>query len=188
MTQRDIVYFDLDGVIFDFETEFLKQFKELGYDVKEPKDCNDIDTDRMIFRKIVIENNIFEKLNPLSNAQNLLDGVFHLADEEGFDVGVLSSTGRRDDPENLKAAAQQKKNALEFWFPDYKFKEYNFVESKIAKAQYAREGAFLIDDNDGCIKPFIEAGGAGVLHDNKTYLRSFHKVLQFVLVRNYNDV
>jgi len=42
----------------------------------------------------------------------------------------------------------------------------NFVNSKIEKAKYASWSSILIDDSVGCISPFIEAGGHGILHTN----------------------
>jgi hypothetical protein len=40
----------------------------------------------------------------------------------------------------------------------------NFVRTKTEKAQYAGSHNILIDDSVGCISPFIEKGGHGILH------------------------
>ena len=44
----------------------------------------------------------------------------------------------------------------------------NFVRIKTEKADYATPESILIDDSIGCVAPFIEKGGNGILHVNAT--------------------
>jgi len=42
----------------------------------------------------------------------------------------------------------------------------NFVNNKAQKANYATAESSLIDDSVGCVSPFVDAGGHGILHVN----------------------
>jgi 5'(3')-deoxyribonucleotidase len=137
----------MDGVIADFNKEYTK------FDPQK--------TDRKRFRESVIEHHIFEKLDFMPDAQELLN---HVSKLHGVKVEILTSMGTHD-PFQANMAQMQKMKWLDEKNIPYKA---NFVHNKQEKAQYATPRSILIDDSVGCISPFTEAGGHGILHTNSS--------------------
>lgn len=137
----------MDGVLADFNKEYTK------YDPKKE--------DRKKFRQAVLEHSIFEKLDFMPDAQELLNHVSKLRD---INVEILTSMGTHDSHQANQARLQKMR-----WL-DSKNIPYraNFVHSKQEKAKYATENSILIDDSVGCVSPFIDAGGHGILHTNSS--------------------
>jgi 5'(3')-deoxyribonucleotidase len=139
------LYLDMDGVLADFNKEYTKidPYKE----------------DRKKFRSAVIDHKIFEKLDFMPDTQELLNHVSKLHD---INVEILTSMGTHDPFQAMSAKTQKM-----FWLQKHNIPyRSNFVHSKQEKAQYANPRSILIDDSVGCISPFIEAGGHGILHVN----------------------
>jgi hypothetical protein len=135
----------MDGVLADFNKEYIK------YDPNKE--------DRKKFRSAVIDHKIFEKLDFMPDTQQLLNHVSKLS---GVTVEILTSMGTRD-PFQAQEAKHQKLK----WLNDHNIPyKANFVHSKQEKANYAGSTSILIDDSIGCISPYIEAGGHGILHVN----------------------
>lgn len=139
----------MDGVLADFNKEYTK------YDP--------LKKDRKRFRDAVIEDRIFEKLDMMPDAHELLNHVRHLANS-GINVEILTSMGTHD-PFQGQCAKEQKLAWLSKHGIPYKA---NFSRNKTEKSQFASPTSILIDDSIGCISPFIEAGGHGILHVNAT--------------------
>jgi hypothetical protein len=137
------LYLDMDGVLADFNKEYIKL---------DPQKV-----DRKRFRAAVLEHSIFEKLDFMPDAAELLNHVSRL---NGITVQILTSMGTHD-PIQGNAAMYQKLTWLKARNIPYKA---NFVRNKQEKSQYATPTSILIDDSPGCIGPFIEAGGHGILH------------------------
>jgi 5'(3')-deoxyribonucleotidase len=137
------LYLDMDGVLADFHKEYVK------YDPDK--------SDRKKFRASVLQHNIFEKLDYMPDTQELLNHVSKLND---VNIEILTSMGTHE-PIQGAAARMQKQKWLNAHNIPYKA---NFVRNKAEKAQYATLTSILIDDSPGCISPFIEKGGHGILH------------------------
>lgn len=137
------LYLDMDGVLADFNKEYTK------YDPHKE--------DRKKFRSAVLDHQIFEKLDFMPDTQELLNHVSRL---HGVDIQILTSMGTHE-PFQADAARYQKLRWLNEKNIPYKA---NFVHNKTEKAKYATSTSILIDDSSGCISPFIEAGGHGILH------------------------
>ncbi len=135
----------MDGVLADFNKEYTK------FDPEK--------SDRKRFRESVIEHHIFEKLDFMPDAQELLNHVSRL---NGVNVQILTSMGTHE-PIQANMAQMQKMKWLDAKNIPYKA---NFVHNKQEKARFATPRSILIDDSVGCISPFIEAGGHGILHVN----------------------
>lgn len=152
------LYLDMDGVIADFVKEYTKLDPN-----KE---------DRQKFRSAVMHDKIFEKLDFMPDAQELLDYVSRLKD---VDVQILTSMGTYN-PVQGNEAKIQKQNWLNKHNIPYKA---NFVRSASEKAQYATPTSILIDDTVGCIVPFNKAGGHGILHVNaKESIKALEEILR----------
>ena len=139
------LYLDMDGVLADFNKEYLKHDPEKK--------------DYKRFREAVLYHNIFEKLDFMPDTQELLNHVAKLHD---IDVEILTSMGTHD-PFQAEQARVQKMAWLHKHNITY---NPNFTHNKKDKAKYASPTSILIDDSPGCIAPFIAAGGHGILHVN----------------------
>ena len=139
------LYLDMDGVLADFNKAYTK------YDPHKE--------DRKKFRSAVMEYKIFEDLDFMPDTQELLNHVCRLNDVR---IEILTSMGTHD-PFQANAARQQKLKWLDDKNIPYKA---NFVHSKQEKAKYATARSILVDDSVGCVSPFVEAGGHGILHTN----------------------
>ena len=139
------LYLDMDGVLADFNKEYTKFDPEKA--------------DRKRFRESVLQHHIFEKLDFMPDTQELLNHVSRL---HGVNIEILTSMGTHE-PIQAQEAKYQKLKWLAAKNIPYKA---NFVHNKQEKAKYANPRSILIDDSVGCISPFIEAGGHGILHVN----------------------
>ena len=141
------LYLDMDGVLADFNKEYTK--------------LDPAKADRKRFRQAVIEDHIFEKLDFMPDAQELLN---HVSKLHGIKVEILTSMGTHD-PFQANMAQMQKMKWLDEKNIPYKA---NFVHNKEEKSRYATPTSILIDDSVGCIAPFIAKGGHGLLHVNSS--------------------
>jgi hypothetical protein len=115
-------------------------------------------TDGKRFRAAVMDYHIFEDLEFMPDAQELLNHVCKL--EKEVDIQILTSMGTFDVQQGNEAK-RQKQVWLDKWNIPYKA---NFVRSKEEKSLYAHKFAILIDDSPGCITPFLTKEGQGILH------------------------
>jgi uncharacterized HAD superfamily protein len=139
------LYLDMDGVLCNFNKAYAALSGE---------------NDRKKFRNAVITYKIFEELEFMPDARQLLNHVSRL--DKGIDVQILTSMGTYD-PFQANEAKSQKMHWLNKNNIPYKA---NFVNAKHEKANYANDHSILIDDSIGCITPFIEKMGHGIHHVN----------------------
>ena len=158
------LYLDMDGVLANFDKEYRK------YDPQK--------NDRARFRTAVIDYKIFEDLELMPDARQLLDYVASLVD---VNIEILTSMGTFD-PTQGAAAKSQKLVWLAKHGINY---PANFVREKKEKAKYATPNSILVDDSPGCVDPFISAGGNAILHasSEKTISQLGHTLL---LIRALN--
>ena len=139
------LYLDMDGVLCNFQKAYLAI---PGVDPGE--------FDRKKFRSAVIDYKIFEDLEMMPDAQELLNHVVKL----NVKIEMLTSLGTHDPFQGNQAKYQKMK-----WLKDHNIPyKANFVRSKPEKAEYATPTSILIDDSIGCVKPFEFAGGHAILH------------------------
>lgn len=142
-----IVYVDMDGVVADFDAAVKERF---GKDMGEMKKGE-------LWGKIKHYNDTvapwFYSLPEMPDAQKLWSFVTGNFEK----VAMLTASGStpRD------GAGQKRKWAGEHLGWDVKV---NVVLSSGDKAAFANERSILIDDREKAIKPFIAAGGIGILH------------------------
>jgi 5'(3')-deoxyribonucleotidase len=144
------LYLDMDGVLADFHKTYVK------YDPDK--------SDRKKFRASVMDYKIFEELDFMPDAQELLSHVKKVKAHFNVHVEILTSMGTHD-PIQGKEAARQKQVWLDKHGITYKA---NFVRNKQEKSAYATPTSILIDDSSGCIGPFVAKGGHGILHSRSS--------------------
>jgi len=155
------LYLDMDGVLCNFDKAYRKLDPEKA--------------DRKKFREAVFTYKIFEDLEFMPDAQELLNYVSKL---DGIKVEMLTSMGTFDSHQGNEAKSQKITWLNKHNIP-YK---PNFVRSKEEKSQYAHDHAILIDDSIGCIRPFNEKGGHGILHTTaQDSIQQLHDVIRGIL-------
>lgn len=141
----DLIYLDMDGVIADFDKAYQSQYGVY---------CRD-DPKRDHWEEAV-NNGIFANLEYTPGAIELIKFVEKL----NVRIEILSCIGNRG---NQCQVARQKKEwliAKGFYY------RTNFTFTKREKSDYASPNSLLIDDSSGCIDPFREQGGHGILYEN----------------------
>lgn len=137
------LYLDMDGVISNFNEKYAEISPELP--------------DRQRFASAVLDHQIFLHLKPMSDAKKLVE---HVATLKNINIEILTSVGTFDVERGLQAKLQKRA-----WLDKYNmFFTTNFVRCKPEKANFANKNTILVDDSIGCIKPFNEKGGWGILH------------------------
>jgi hypothetical protein len=133
----------MDGVLCNFDK---------AYRAFDPEKA-----DRKKFRDAVFTHKIFEDLEFMPDAQELLNYVSKL---EGINIEILTSMGTYDAQQGSEAKYQKM-----HWLNKHNIPyRANFVRAKQEKANFAHDRAILVDDSSGCINPFNVKGGHGILH------------------------
>ena len=165
---KPIIYFDMDGVLADFEAGFLKVS---GQDLSLLPD--DVFADRETKDKVFANPTFFIDLPVLPGAKDMV------AYAMGYDadVQVLTATGYS----NEVAVEAQKIQWINKYFPE--IKEIHTVPKSDMKAKYAWPDVILIDDRlEKSIMPFRAKGGIGIHHtspaDTKRQLDKVWKELK----------
>jgi phosphoglycolate phosphatase-like HAD superfamily hydrolase len=134
------VYFDLDGVLADFESGYNKMFPDADIFNKDELDEN---------KKEFFKNGFFLSLPVIEEGIELLKKYV----DEGYDVEILTSVGDNDTGEN----ALHKQQWVDKYIP-YKIK-MNWVKKAKNKSMFANNNSLLIDDREQSLIPFKSAGG-----------------------------
>ena len=141
------LYLDMDGVLCNFDK---------AYRAFDPEKA-----DRKKFRDAVFIHKIFEDLEFMHDAQELLNYVSKLDD---INIEILTSMGTYDERQGHEAKMQKiywlNKNNIPY--------KPNFVRAKQEKANFAHDSAILVDDSIGCITPFAGKGGHAIHHSRSS--------------------
>ena len=146
---RKVIYLDMDGVLADFDKQYFRNGRK-SFEFEE-------------FEKEVMDNALFLRLEKMPDFEELITGVFEVANEYGFDVEICSSVHALAQT-MIDYASEQKRQWL--IHNNLKSLKTNFVERKSGKARFADENTILIDDSIECITYFTEAGGNAICHKN----------------------
>ena len=161
------VYFDMDGVLADFPSQFMKLFNI------RPEEVSDDELWKMI-RK---EKGFWVSMPIITGTKKLL----HYVRSRGYNVEILSAVPEKNkDPK----AERDKRDWINRNFKQY-FDKVNIVRRK-DKQRFAKKNALLIDDLEKNTKEFMNAGGLAVTFKNSSQaLRDFKK-FENILNRQYN--
>lgn len=137
-------FFDMDGVLFNWEKAFVKFFG------KTPEEMTEDEFQEA--KEQIAYSDFYEHLEVIEEGFNL----FHTVLDMGEEAAILTSVGKY----NSKGVALQKQAALVRvlgYLP-----EFHYTKSSKEKAKFAGEGV-LVDDRMKSVHPFREAGGTAVL-------------------------
>lgn len=144
MKKQFTLYLDMDGVLCNFSKAYLKLRTGAA-------------DNRARFISAVVDHKIFENLDLMSDATQLLN---HVAKLDRVNIEILTSISAKA-PAQVIAAKEQKHK----WLSKHKILyKVNFVNTAQGKAEYANQDSILIDDNPECINHFNAKGGYGILH------------------------
>jgi hypothetical protein len=141
---------DMDGVLCDYNSYW----------------GSDKTFDKVRFKSEVINNKMFENLQPLVNGFKLLKSISDYSSDNKIyiDFQILSSLGSPDDYNLAIEVARQKKAWITKYFYNC-IKNINLVEHKGKKKWFATPTTILIDDTNQNVKEFIENHGNSILID-----------------------
>ena len=164
------LYLDMDGVLCNFDKAYRKLDPEKA--------------DRKKFREAVFTYKIFEDLEFMHDAQELLNYVSKL---ENINIEILTSMGTYDEQQGSQAKYQKM-----HWLNKHNIPyRPNFVRAKQEKSKFAHDRAILVDDSPGCINPFNIKGGHGILHTKSSdTIQQIHDIIRgirglYALKRDY---
>jgi len=138
------LYVDMDGVLADFDRGV---YELCG---KRPEHLSKNEMWRFIKEHYDDGKKFFKHLRLMEDATMLWSNIEH------HHPIILTATGY-----SIKSAGMEK-----IWWADLYFKGARVitVEAGRDKAKYVSNGSVLIDDRMAAIKPWVEAGGMGILH------------------------
>lgn len=143
------IYFDVDGVIADFD----KYAREHGVE------GNDVKIDELMIKEV--PNGLFRNLDLMHDASHTWN-LMHKLRKKGYSVELLTAVGDPTKGKNPEPAIKDKKA----WLDEYGFSTFkaNFTFTGMDKAKFAKPSSLLIDDMHKNIAYFISAGGHAILH------------------------
>lgn len=146
------IYVDMDGVLADF-IDGVNRLLGMDYSDEEYQTNPEYRTKmwKAVGKYSKEGGQLWSELNPMPDAKQLWSYV------EKYDPEILTAAGN---PE-FGAEAQKRQ-----WVPWVMGSDItvHVVRKSADKAQYATPNSILIDDQEKSIKPWIAAGGIGILH------------------------
>ncbi|UIW11585.1 MAG: hypothetical protein [Enterobacter phage ENC7] len=151
-------FFDMDGVLFDWEGSFIPMY---GDPARMPEE------ELKKAKQEISKTDFYENLKPIEEGVALFCHMRTLGE-----VAILTSVGKY----NSEEVAEQKRKALVKLF-GY-LPEFHYTKSSGEKAAYAGEG-ILFDDRAKAVLPFRRAGGHAILFvgSKEEALKDVRKVL-----------
>lgn len=155
MEKRVMYYFDMDGVIADWESAYnavapmpLEEFSALSRE------------DREVIKRDIFTYEFFANMRPLQSGMDVLRAFL----DKGLDVTLLSATGHvnKDDVKRGKADFVEVYlgDAVELMYVDK-------VEQKYERMIEGYDIHVLFDDRQSAIDAWNENGGIGILFQPK---------------------
>lgn len=150
-------FFDMDGVLFDWEGSFVPKYGDPARMTEE---------DLKKAKAEISQTDFYENLEPIQAGIELFCHLRTLGE-----VAILTSVGKY----NSDGVAEQKRKALVKtlgYLP-----EFHYTKSSGEKAAYAGQGT-LIDDRAKAVLPFRKAGGKAILFvgDKEIAMQDLRKV------------
>ena len=147
--EKRIVYFDMDGVLADFDGAFYKLFGKTT-------DVGDEELWRLI--ETYGKARFFMGLPWLPGSEQM----FKYAYDNFLQVKILSATGKSDavDGQTTKG----KLAWLRHHIPSLRMDDIILVPNKHKKRHYSKPGDIIIDDNETVIQEWTRKGGIAIFH------------------------
>lgn len=159
------IFLDMDGVLADFDS---KSIELIG---KRLRDFPDSASGWLAMNE---HQNIYRILDKMTDADELVDGVFKLVKQYNSTVAVLTAIPKFG---KIIDAKRHKLQWLNEHFPTLLY-DFNIGPWAQDKYKHCNRGDVLIDDSELNIPQWQNAGGHGILHtDAKSSLIQLEKYL-----------
>lgn len=152
------IFIDMDGVLADLHTGI----------VALSGDASITDNRNSFFKTWLpqyVELNGFENQAPMPNAAKLVNFLTMLQKADKAKLAILTSHGEFYEP--FSEVIRQKKAWLEKNFPQLNKIPFCATASGASKSILANPNALLIDDHYKNINKFIDAGGHGIVYEDR---------------------
>lgn len=145
------VNIDMDGVLADFD-RFAIEILGHKFDL--------FPTSQAAWDAMKDHQDIYLKLQPMPDANELVRGIYDLRDEYEFHIAILTAIPKIG---RIPLAALHKRIWLDQWFPELNF-DFNIGPHAEHKQLHCIVGDVLIDDSDKNIPQWNSRDGYGILH------------------------
>ena len=157
-----IVYFDMDGVLCNFDAR-CDEFNAWREDIHK---CNWTLLDK-------IGPKFWSEMTPISKGMDLLHIVQSLSKSFNFNVGILSAVHLLNGKIGKKQWLKQNTTIS----PEF----IKIINNSHQKYKLATPDSILIDDKQENVEAFIKAGGKALLFDNSRYVEDLYKDLHYIM-------
>ena len=161
MIEINKVYFDMDGVLADFED---RVFRRTGVTRDELYAMGKEKADNLVCKLVRHDEDWFYNLLPTRYFKAMVDFMAYLS-EQGVEVNILTSMGG-DFYNDLNVTTHRAKAE---WLEDNDITDYITHMCTVArcdmKQYYGEEGALLIDDKQSNCEEFSAIGGVSIKVD-----------------------
>lgn len=155
-TERDTnynrtIYFDMDGVLADFDKHFTQ--------ISGGKISDDTpDTDLWGVINAYGKAKFFSELTPMPGAFQMWD----FTKKNFLNIKILSALGKSDKID--KQTTKGKLTWLRHHLPELQLDDIILVDNKHKKRHYSKPGDIIIDDTLVVIEEWARKGGIAILH------------------------
>lgn len=175
--QVEKIYFDMDGVLADFD----RGITELGKIAKVNQSEATLATDDVLWNAVRCVDNFYNKLEPIAGAVEMFKKIYSLY---GDKCEILSAVPKPH--RNIPSAREDKIKWVRRLLSDqvvinlvYRAEKQNFVKGK---------GCILIDDYQINIDEWTAAGGTGILFESADEVLDRLMELETVFMSNNRQV
>jgi 5'(3')-deoxyribonucleotidase len=157
------VYFDMDGVLCDFDQQFVHSTNE------DPRTFEKKNGTIKFWEIITNKGSHFWKnMDPMPDFNILKKYITELSKNPNIKIQILTSTSDEQIRHNFKQDAEKRISELESGKKDWLTKYLpgyviNYAVSGTDKARFATKSSILIDDLYKNVESFIAAGGEGIV-------------------------
>ena len=146
------VYFDMDGVLADFDKKFYDITGKSSDETPDPELWGAIDA--------YVKARFFSELDWMPGGKEMWDFV----KANFLKQKILSALGKSDKID--RQTTQGKLAWLRHNIPDLQLDDIILVENKHKKRHYSKPGDIIIDDTEVVIQEWIKKGGIAIFHRN----------------------
>ena len=169
MNKSYTLYFDMDGVLVDFQ----KSYNNLPGGSRIKSNSAEHEVSKFREKYLTAGSTFWANMDWIHGGKEL----FQTAESLFHTIKILSSAGTTD-VEKGKPVIEGKLQWLSKHLPSIPRENIHIVYGSHRKAEYATPNAILVDDLASTIKAWNDKNGIGILHDSKNYKKSIDQLVK----------